>query len=404
MMKHLTAASAAVTLALVLPATASAQEKATKPSAAQQQLRRSALEAWDKREPREVIELLQGYLQIGETSIAWTELARAQMSLGQCPDTREALDRAAAAPLSTEASAQEVQTLRDQVEEQYTLRCTNAASPEQLYQLGLNNFQERRWLEAAQAFGLAFAQDPDPTLAYNVARSYEYAGDLDQAEAFYNKALELGPEPDLERKVRDTLERLGNIRADLGAGGREPKEGLGLLEVRTEPAGAIVRVDGKVVGETPLSTAWPAGELSLVITREGFQEVRKRYTLEPGKEVVLDTRLDSAHRFWTWIVLGGAASFAGSGVGFGLAAQEKLEDAKGAESLRDEALFQDLKDEGETYAWLSLGSYTLAGLALGGAVVLYFVEDPTRSSEPAPQGEALRWFVTPTSVGVWGSF
>jgi hypothetical protein len=118
----------------------------------------------------------------------------------------------------------------------------------------------------------------------------------------------------------------------------------------------------------------------------------------------LDTRLDSAHRFWTWIVLGGAASFAGSGVGFGLAAQEKLEDAKGAEALRDEALFQDLKDEGETYAWLSLGSYTLAGLALGGAVVLYFVEDPTRSSEPAPQGEALRWFVTPTSVGVWGSF
>jgi len=76
-------------------------------------------------------------------------------------------------------------------------------------------------------------------------------------------------------------QQMAEIRAKL-----EPKPGA--LDVKSEPGGAMVQIDGKDVGATPCSK-WvsPGEEHSVTISAEGYYPESRKVTLQPeGKEVV----------------------------------------------------------------------------------------------------------------------
>jgi tetratricopeptide (TPR) repeat protein len=368
------------------------------PGVAQEQLRRSAQDAWSAGERAEHRDLLMGYLQLGALRDGWLLEARLNLAEGRCEDAQQSLARADATPRYNQNITREaLEALERELRATFVVACDQPMEAAELYQLGQGFFQARQWAYAARAFERAFAADPDPALAYNAGRSYEYAGQLPQALSLYEAALSQGPEGELGDKIRDNLERLRNISAHLNAGGDGAETGL--LDLSTTPAGALVLVDGRVIGQTPLQTAWPAGRFSLALQLEGHQTQQREVELEAGRELVWQAQLPEDGRLWTWVSLGGGAASLGAGVIFGLLAQDRLDEANGLEAARDAALLDRLKEEGRTWSLLSLGFYVLGGVLVGGSAALYVLEGPEAQPAPAP-GEAALWW-EPTR-GLWG--
>ncbi len=48
------------------------------------------------------------------------------------------------------------------------------------------------------------------------------------------------------------------------------------VDIATDPPEATVHLDGKMIGQTPVCTLLPEGEHELVISREGYKEIRRR--------------------------------------------------------------------------------------------------------------------------------
>ncbi len=360
----------------------------TTPSPAQVQLRQSAHQAMEAGDPNTSIELLQGYLQLGASQVGWLEMARARLMLGQCQEAQDAVAQSKTAPNSAELSQEELKALERELGHQLILKCEADAEASQLYTLGQDLFTKRRWAEAANAFSKAFEKDPVPALGYNTGRSYEYAGDLESAKTWYARSLTLAPDKALRTKLESTLERLQNIQKNLS-----PETQTGLLEVNSLPQGALVKIDGKVIGQTPLQTAYPPGSWSLEIEKSDFQAVTRTLVLKPGREIVLETKLERENRFWTWVSLSGGAALLGTGAGLGILAQDKLDEATSTAALRDPALLNSLQDDGKLLANLSLVSYILGGVAVAGSAVLYVLETPEEVQEQETLGQQGHWQV-----------
>jgi tetratricopeptide (TPR) repeat protein len=359
-------------------------------SAAQIQLRTSATTAASAGQHLQAAELLEGYLQLGPNDLGYLELAAARIAAGQCESASAALAAAAAAPRASVITTEQAADRTRRVQGELALGCEGAVDPEVLYELGVEYFADRKWTKAARAFELAFGDDPNTVLAYNAGRSFEYAGDLERAVVYYEKALELDPDPELRDRLERTLERLGNLRARTEQG-----EEVGLVDVSSRPKGAIVRINGVVVGQTPYQAAHPVGEYEITVEAEGFGDYERDVVLESGKEVVVDVALNPASRYWTWVSLAGTLATAAGGVGLGLLADSALTEARDPETRRDPAAFSDATDRGRALAGSSIALYAAASVGAILTVWLYVVETPE-----AADNAALSVLIGPQWVGL----
>lgn len=68
---------------------------------------------------------------------------------------------------------------------------------------------------------------------------------------------------------------------------------LGIVTIITNPSRATVRLDGKAVGETPITIQCPAGTRRLVISKTGYKTVERNILLDPTNgEVTYDFSLE----------------------------------------------------------------------------------------------------------------
>lgn len=74
---------------------------------------------------------------------------------------------------------------------------------------GLELYKQQKYAEAAEVFTAAYAQRPDPSLVFNIARCYERLPDAPRAIAEYRRYLELpGTTAEQRSKARRALEAL----------------------------------------------------------------------------------------------------------------------------------------------------------------------------------------------------
>lgn len=68
---------------------------------------------------------------------------------------------------------------------------------------------------------------------------------------------------------------------------------LGIMTVITNPSRATVRLDGKTVGETPITIQCPTGTRRLVISKTGYKTIERSILLDPTNgEVTYDFSLE----------------------------------------------------------------------------------------------------------------
>jgi hypothetical protein len=105
------------------------------------------------------------------------------------------------------------------------------------------------------------------------------------------------------------------LRARLEALERAPAR----VVIRTRPAGAMVKIDGKSMGQTPLDLTLRAGERTLLIEREGFNPLQKTLQVTKGVDEEVDydlVQIPTAFPFRTagWVAVGTGVALAVSGI------------------------------------------------------------------------------------------
>ncbi len=119
---------------------------------------------------------------------------------------------------------------------------------------------------------------------------------------------------EVQQSLRDAMGQIVRKLEDVG-------DRAAVLVVRGKPDGAQVRVDGEVIGETPLETAVGAGEHEVVIEKPGFTSQRWDWQARPGVREDFGYRLsplDTSGRkippVWGALALGTGVALLGGGV------------------------------------------------------------------------------------------
>lgn len=262
-----------------------------------------------------------------------------------------------------------------------------------LYRIGQLHFEGKEFHEAAKSFLRAFELDPNPVLAFNVARAYENDGRRDEAREYYQRALDFEPEDEVLRaKCESSLVRLQRVEDRLAK--RE-----GELVVTVDGGGSVL-VDGEARGDAPLKLALPPGEYLVEVRRPGFEPFVRDAKIEAASMVVIDAVLEERFEVAPWVAWTGGglllagAAFGGAGVLFANEANDAFEEAQSLEVQRDPERFARLRDEGERARSWTLGFYSLGGAAAlaGAGMIGLYVWFPAEGVDVvvAPDGVVLQ--------------
>lgn len=115
------------------------------------------------------------------------------------------------------------------------------AEARQHFQTGTGHYQAGRFAQAVEEYRLAYNLYASPTILFNMAQAYRSDGQLVNAIATFRRYLEDGGEAlsaQQRQEVEDVIREIESSRA--------------VLSFEVEPAGVVVTLDGRELGETPL--------------------------------------------------------------------------------------------------------------------------------------------------------
>ncbi len=152
-----------------------------------------------------------------------------------------------------------------------------------LFHQGRDEYRKRRYPEAEAAFAKAYAIDPAPVFLYNIARCREKQGNYLGAIESYQQFLEADEAAPNRADVEATLRYLEEKVAAT----------QGRLELRSEPPGAAVYLDGRAqpAGRSPLRRWLPPGEHGLRAVLAGHLGREEVFTLRAGQVLELELSL-----------------------------------------------------------------------------------------------------------------
>jgi len=178
------------------------------------------------------------------------------------------------------------------------------------------------------------------------------------------------------------------------------------LTVTSRPTGAMVSVNGKAQGPTPIKELeLAAGDHTVQLTLVGYQPYSRKLSLKASSASTMDVVLfkpavaspgpaeppeepapqpkdrGSKWPVWTTVATAGALAAAGAGLGLGLFARSAYEEY---ETTADSDRYYELRDQ---IPGLELGANVAFGVAGGlavTAVLLYFLVDRPAAQESTP--------------------
>lgn len=188
-------------------------------------------------------------------------------------------------------------------------------------------------------------------------------------------------------------------------------QGPATLDVVSSPNGALVTLDGEVLGTTPLQKTVVSGKHVLRITHEGFIAVEREITFVDGVAESLSFELEKVPsrlppRPWGWVSLSIGLASVGAAVAFAAIRDQpyKIGGACSGDRIDDDGDCSDLWNT----EWHVLG-FGLAGAALTtlGVAILVNSGRRTRNSSAKPTARSApraRVQVGPTHVGFEARF
>jgi hypothetical protein len=148
----------------------------------------------------------------------------------------------------------------------------------ELDQEGVRGFREGRYADAIRYFRTAYALGGPPSELWNIAKCRERMDDAEGATAAIDEYLTV---PNLSPQDRSDAEHEAQaLRA-------RPS----ILTVTSTPAGALVTVDGKQTGPTPLSVEIRPGVHTVVVRREGYSAATQSLEARFGRAVIVSLDL-----------------------------------------------------------------------------------------------------------------
>lgn len=166
----------------------------------------------------------------------------------------------------------------------------SAATPQQIERArqmsaaGAEAFRAKSWDEALAAFKEANTLVPHPNLDVNIGRTYEALGQFDQAMIHCKIALNAPGVPEATRQAaQQCVER---VQQQL----KRP-----VLQVSSRPAGALVRVDGAAVGNTPWAGEVDPGRRQIDLELEGYKTSSRALNAERGEVYPVELTLVTAN-------------------------------------------------------------------------------------------------------------
>lgn len=231
---------------------------------------------------------------------------------------------------------------------------SKAAEAKRHYELGYEALQAERYEEALDHYVLSYDLIPRPRTLFNIAVAEEMLGQLEDALRHYEQFIEDAEDRDAdfkkqaEAKVAQLSRRIG-VDVDADPPGpsvpveppppatidpvvleRPPVGDSGILRVHSNIAGAMVSVDGLVVGTTAQIAGDDGdgagfrhevdpGEHDIIIERTGARTWHQRLHVAPGETVRVNVAFRDTHvsrtSALTWGLAGlGVASIATGGV------------------------------------------------------------------------------------------
>ena len=117
----------------------------------------------------------------------------------------------------------------------------NKAAARAHFDKGVTAFSDRRFADAAEEFEAAYRLSPAFVVLYNIGQVNAALGRSVEAVDAYDKYLKQGASSITAERRQEVLDEIEKQRARIGT-----------ISVRTLPVGATVRLDGVLVGKTPL--------------------------------------------------------------------------------------------------------------------------------------------------------
>ncbi len=231
-----------------------------------------------------------------------------------------------------------------------------AARAREEFMAGIAHFQAERYSEAIHSFQVAASLVPSADIWYNIARSYEElarsrgeATDYEQAIEHYRRYLTARVDPPdratVEQQIANLEERLESVRL-----ASQVVPTTGTLRLRSEREGAVVRIDDREIGRTPLEDdiALEPGTHRIRADLDGYVPFLADLTITTGTTTSARIELVPAHRYrathgdriFTWVAWGLGVAALGAAIGVGIYAADQQSralnpyDANGLEAAR----------------------------------------------------------------------
>lgn len=252
------------------------------------------------------------------------------------------------------------------------------------FEQGMALYNDGESKAALVEFELAYELLPNPELFFNIGviklELQDYAGAYEALRRFLDEVEPEKIDPKREDQILQQLESL--------------EDKVGTIAINVAPSGSTVRINGNVVGTTPIDVVQNVGYAQIEVERDGFETRRERILVVARKEVEMigelddvaepepvilstatktdsiDDRTNKRLLIGTWVTLGLAGASGAAAIVTGVLAQRDqndLEDLLGsvpADPLAATREREDLQDRVET---LSMATDIGIGVAAASA-------------------------------------
>jgi tetratricopeptide (TPR) repeat protein len=286
-----------------------------------------------------------------------------------------------------------------------------AAEPKarELYEQGAQAYREARYEAAIELLLRAYRLEPHAELNHDLGRAYEGAGDLERAIASFREYLRLEP----NAKDRAVVEvRIQNLERRLAAS--QPR-----VSVTSNPAGATVAIDDRVVGTTPYAGTISPGAHRIDVRKAGHRPVSRDLRLGEAQQTELVIELEALPAIAArtappaeperrakvslpaWIALGVGVGALGTAFAFELARKGAEDSAEDAQTQLGHQENYRIAERNRDLARLFLGVGAAAAVTSG--VLLYLDFSSERAPGPSVGQSGQRPAPAHLTVGVVGS-